>query len=320
MRADLLPAASAGPDEQQLAAFRALSWQRDEAAAHLAGCREALVAWAGPDVAFAGLLLLNSVELPGAVAAAVWKQQDAENRALYMQQELTRRQEKRAQRTADLAVVTAQRTAHEQESGYVKALAALQPSADQLNTVRTRLAQALTRLAGLQGRGLATLWSAVSGQASALQREVDQARQDEVSALQAYETRARQLGVQPVPDAAGVAGQVAREQSRLNEQGRELARQHHAILSELSALDDQDEGTRARIRTLRQRAASAWETAQQVHALPAWDRWVDLWGRREDARPLWERHADAERQLEDAMGALEGHRRRSRHTCVTRWT
>ncbi|WP_414740269.1 hypothetical protein [Deinococcus sp. A31D244] len=274
MRADLLPAASAGPDEQQLAAFRVLSWQRDEAAAHLAACREALVAWAGPDVAFAGLLLLSTGGLPGPVAAAVWRHQDAENRALSLQQELTRRQEKRAQRTADLAVVTAQRAAHDRESGSVKALAALQPSADQLNTVRARLAQALTRLAGLQGRGLATLWSAVSGQASALQREVDQARQDEVSALRAYETRAHQVGA--LPDAAGVADQIAREHSRLNEQGRELARQHHAILSELSALDDQDEGTRARIRTLRQRAASAWETAQQVHALPAWDRWVHL--------------------------------------------
>ncbi|GGR74162.1 hypothetical protein GCM10008959_39260 [Deinococcus seoulensis] len=306
-RADLLPAASAGPDEQQLAAFRALSWQRDEAAAHLAACREALVAWAGPDVAFAGLLLLNSAELPGAVAAAVWRQQDTGSRSLSLQQELTRRQERRAQRTADLAVVTAQRTAHERESGYVKALAALQPSADQLNTVRARLAQALTRLAGLQGRGLATLWSAVSGQASALQREVDQARQDEVSALQAYEARARQVGALPVPDAAGVAGQVAREQSRLNEQGRELARQQHAILSELSAMDSLDEGTNARIRTLRQRAAAAWESAQKVHALPAWDRWVHLWRRREDARPLWERHADAERRLEDATGALEGH-------------
>lgn len=296
-----------GPDRQQLDTFRERSRQRDEAAEALAACRAALHGWAGPDVAFAGLSLLASAELPGEVAAAVRSRQDTERRVAALQRELEERQVERAQWTSGDAALQAQLAAHAREEAVVQALAALCPTAERLNTVRARLAQALTRQAAQQGRGLATLWSAVSGQAGALQREVDQARADEGVALLAYESCARQRGVLPVPDPAGVPGRVAREQARLNARRQDLARQRQAAQTALRALDDQDEGTRAALRALRQQAASVWTAAQQGYALPIWDRWADLWRRRGDARLLWERHADAECHLQEATRALEVH-------------
>lgn len=296
-----------GPDRQQLDTFRERSRQRDEAAESLAACRAALHGWAGPDVAFAGLSLLASAELPGEVAAAVRSRQDTERRVAALQRELEERQVERAQWTSGDAALQAQLAAHAREEAVVQALAALCPAAERLNTVRARLAQALTRQAAQQGRGLATLWSAVSGQAGALQREVDQARADEGVALLAYESCARQRGVLPVPDPADVPGRVAREQARLNARRQDLARQRQAAQTALRALDDQDEGTRAALHALRQQAASVWTAAQQGYALPTWDRWADLWRRRGDARLLWERHADAECHLQEATRALEVH-------------
>ncbi|GGL10920.1 hypothetical protein [Deinococcus radiotolerans] len=308
MTAAPAPASPAeGPDGPQLNTFQSLVQQRADADAHLTACQAALLGWAGPDVPLSVVTLLQTGELPRAVEGAVQTQQEAERRAARLQQDLEERQARRAQWTAELAALQGRRAAHDHDAAHVKALAALQPAADRLTTVRAQLAQALTRQAGQQGRGLATLWSAVSGQAGALQRAVDQARADEARARLAYEACAQQQGVQPVPDPADVPGQVARAQVRLTAQQQDLERQQHAARTALWSLSDQDEGTRAALRTLHQQAASAWQAAQQAHALPRWDHWVDLWRRREDARPLWARHADAERRLQAAAEALERH-------------
>ncbi|GGM57248.1 hypothetical protein GCM10008956_36150 [Deinococcus arenae] len=295
------------PTGPQLDAFLALTRQRAVAADQLAACQTALLTWAGLDVPLSVVTLLQTGEVPRAVTDAVWAQQEAERRGASLQRELEERQAQRTQRTAEYTDLQARRAAHDRESADLQARAALRPAADRLTTVRARLAQALTRQAAQQGRGLATLWSAVSGQAGALQREVDQARADEVTALLAYESCAQQQGVLPVPDPADLPAQVTRDHLRLTEQKRVLAQQQHAAQMALRALDDQDDGTRAALRTLRQQSASVWRAAQQSHALPSWDRWMDLWRRREDARPLWAQHAAAKERLQTAAAALERH-------------
>lgn len=305
--APIPPLALEDPTGPQLDAFLALTRQRAVAADQLAACQTALLTWAGLDVPLSVVTLLQTGEVPRVVTDAVWAQQEAERRGASLQRELEERQAQRTQRTAEYTDLQARRAAHDRESADLQARAALRPAADRLTTVRARLAQALTRQAAQQGRGLATLWSAVSGQAGALQREVDQARADEVTALLAYESCAQQQGVLPVPDPADLPAQVTRDHLRLTEQKRVLAQQQHAAQTALRALNDQDDGTRAALHTLRQQSASVWRAAQQSHALPSWDRWMDLWRRREDARPLWAQHAAAKERLQTAAAALERH-------------
>ncbi|NTY02421.1 hypothetical protein [Deinococcus sp. JMULE3] len=194
------------PDGPQLDTFQTLAGQRDEAAGQLAACRAALRAWAGGDLPLSVVALLHTGELPAQVTDAASAQQDAERRLARLHQELEDRQAKREQWTSDLTAIQARRAAHDRDAARVKALAALGPTANRLTAVRAQLAQALTRQAATQGRGLATLWNAVSGQAGALQRAVDQARADEAAALLAYEFCARQQGVRPVPDPADLPG------------------------------------------------------------------------------------------------------------------
>ncbi|MDL2345641.1 hypothetical protein QOL99_16010, partial [Deinococcus sp. MIMF12] len=300
--ADALPVMSL----EQLQDVRELLKRHDEASAQLSRHRDALRVWGGADVGGPALGWLLASELPPAVATgmAAWREASVQLRRL--EQDLQDHGQEQLALTARLEALLGQQREQAALEARLQALEQLGPLADRLLVTRTRLSQLVTQRGERRGRGLAGLWGTLSGQAAALQREIDQVRHAEDEGWTTYRMKATSLGLIPVLDPDQVGFHLAQTRQARTELVQRSEAQRQELGKRQRALDVRVLDTQQRLSAVQARAAATWAEAQRLHGVPDWSIWDALWQRREEARVLWRVGEEAHRRWQEVTRALEG--------------
>jgi hypothetical protein len=291
---------------EELSEVRRVLEQHDEAYAALSRHRQALRAWDGPSLTSMRLEILLAAELPPAVAAGMAAREEVQALNRHQGPEPGDRLIEQQMLTARLhALTTEQQQEQADAQARIQALEHLRPLADQILATRAHLARLLARQGEQRGRGLAGLWGALSGQAAALQREIDQARHAEEEGLTAYSLRAASLGLRLAPSPAELGTRLAEDKRSLAERMQQADAGRQAFEVRLRELDVWLRDTQGRLAAAETRAAETWAKAQRLHKVPDWPVWEDIWQQREEVRLLWRAGAEARQLLQEATRSLE---------------
>lgn len=299
-------AAAAPADGPHLGAVQALLTRHDELLEQTERGLGALQNWAGPglDGRHLGRLCVapHPPELEQGVAdlldlqemertvdqTAAWRHTERQNLELRLTDLLSRAQ-----------------TEQEGANARLEALRGLQPAAQQVLAAQHHLKTLAAQRTALPRGGLVGLWRAVSGQATALQREVELTQHAHDAAARRFQTRVRELGLPAVQRAEDVTGLVAREAEHALEAQQRLTTQRQALEEQINRLNSEASAARRRLEQRREQVTAEWQVLSQRFGVPAdGQRWAALWDRREAGQHVWQQWHQAEQQLAALNGEL----------------
>lgn len=157
-----------------------------------------------------------------------------------------------------------------------------------------------------RGRKLANLWTTLSGQNAALQRDLNQASEAHGRAHDSFRHKALSLGLMPLPTPNEVSGLLERAHRDEVEQNVSLQDERERLRVRQGELNVLIQGTRERLEDARLDASRAWSEAQKLHGIPDWLDWLALVAQRDNVQKLWQANNTASERLDTALRNLRG--------------
>lgn len=267
---------------------------------------QAMDAWTGSAVKEAAVRVLFSDETPAVLAEGMTAQRERRNVEEACAAELRAGVRQRQEIAAHLAALETRYTSeHAASQVRITALQSLQPLAQQVMALRTRLHATQFRYKEQDRQAFRSLWNTLSGQRSASQQEITRLQMQHDALVRDFrlQRHGRSSLQEVLPEHVEVLlDRELQSQVELNEWEN---RERQTLDRRVQALDHAEASTRARLTDAQATADTRWQEAQRHHQVPEWSTWERLWADRTQAADLWRAREDAAARLHGVTRALE---------------